>query len=205
MTDGDETLRCEEFWRWFKENHRRLDPYAFDPAAIEPLERLLDEMGGFDWEVGVLPGDEGNYFAFSPRGQVGLLEACRRIVATAPQVAGWRFLAAKPAKPGELALFVRGSEDEEIEVDASGWEFVVYRFPDGLCDILFKPDVDMSIDLDAVAVAIVDNELGEENRLMLTRHIGIVSDWDERERDAACRLEPGLLPKYVMDQSAARV
>jgi hypothetical protein len=117
------------------------------------------------------------------------------MTAVAPQLDSWEFHPAKPSRDWSL-VFTVVVEGEEIEVDANTWEFVVYKFKDDTCDLVFKPDKipsRLNDSLDLAGIIIANGELGEEKRIDLIERIEVVEAWDERAARAARRLAPGLL------------
>lgn len=203
MIDSEVSSFANSFWKWFKNNVSRLDPYNFDHSLIGELEGHLGIFGGFDWEVGIFPGsEEVRYFALSPSGDSGRLGLARAIVSVAPFIEGWEFFPAKPPKPEALVVTVQGSNGKDVEVDASAWEFVVYRNPDGSCDIVVKPDVRAAVDLGYVATIVVDNLLGEELRLTSVRAVEITFDWNDGEALAAQPLRSESIARAITGGSA---
>jgi hypothetical protein len=84
-----------------------LNNIASDPennSLIQQVNVLVDTLGDFDWEYGPLDSS-GYYFCLSPNGQENLVQAIDEIIALAPKLVGWKFIACKPRKP-EIWSFI---------------------------------------------------------------------------------------------------
>lgn len=169
-----------------------------DMALIAELGRRVDALGPFDFELG--PLDDGSYFALTPRGSFSGLVATRAIVARAPAIPGWTLYPAKPPKPWNVAALLVTIAGVKVKVDASAWEFMVYRHDDGLCDVLFRPPTEPRLpgsEAERIATTLVDGELGEERRMVAIDRVEVVTAWSDREAAAAAPLRPGDLARAL--------
>jgi hypothetical protein len=159
------TVAISRFWRWFCNHQRQLRNVADDPILLAELERKLSEIGQRFWEIGPFTAASDElYFAIALGKDPHRMPAIEQVINAAPKLDGWRFLVGKPRKSWQRA--VRWGEDRLL-IDANDWQFVLYRFPDGLHDVvLVKPELrglseKEKIDLIGFVVA---SEIGE--RLM---------------------------------------
>ena len=186
--DGDR----DAFWTWVRTRLCPRWPHvlgAVDQALVAELGREVDALGPFDFEIGPM-GDE-LYLAVSPRGDAERYVQTKAIVARAPTVEGWVFLAAKPEKDWDLARFGIVREGVVCAMDLSGWEFVTLRFPDGVRDVYLRPAPGSGLSRDeliSIAVSVVDGALGEARRIEGVAWIDVKDAWDDRQRPAARRL-----------------
>lgn len=94
------TLEAQRaFWDWFGHNEpafRDLDVPDKDERLDALLEALQDHCAGLWFETG--RADDGcNELIVSAEGDPRYFSAARLLVAAAPQIDGWRFIAFKPA------------------------------------------------------------------------------------------------------------
>lgn len=190
--------KIDKFWAWFAEHSNSLAQHRVPETVVSELDQRLRSFCQLDWEIG--PAAEGgNFFALSPRGNVELLNEARQMIALAPALADWEFLVGKPRRSWNLIFSVECS-GKTFEIDARRWEFVLYRFKDGMCDLLLKPDRSSTTPeecLAAAGVVISDGELGEEKRLEFLNKIEIVSSWKTEELKTAKVIKPGLLSSLI--------
>lgn len=186
-----DVARIDAFWRWMQD---ALLPGVYrggsvDHALVEELGRRVDALGSFDFELG--PLGDGSFFALSPRGHRDRYAQTQAIVAAAPTVAGWTFLAAKPAKEWDPSRFQIVRSGEVVLLDLTAWEFVSPRFPDGARDVYLRPsraslELGLSDDeLVSIAISVVDGALGEGRRIERVAYIDVKPAWDDRQRPAA--------------------
>jgi hypothetical protein len=134
-----ENARIEAFWGWFR---RVAGPLAADIESCSLLEELdariseLDSM--LSWEVG--PGSHEPYqFVISPNLDRRLLQKTREIISRAPVIEGWEFYFARRPKRWDYKLIIERSDRRgSIELDASGWYFVLLQYPDGAREVLLQ-------------------------------------------------------------------
>jgi hypothetical protein len=187
------------FWQWFEVACSKFQPAALDSARINELESRLKRLGDFDWEIG--PGGKQKFMlSFSPKGDARLLLFLRTVVDHAPILNDWEFHAGKPARKWDISFSIESGGQSKF-VDGKSWQVVVYRFPDGVCDLVFmaptSPDLSQQ-EKDLAASIIVDGELGESQRMEMVNVIEVVTEWpDQRAKSSASYLSPGLLRELV--------
>ena len=186
------------FWEWFADNQAALAMASVPDSLVVELEARLFAICKLDWEIG--PGRNApNMLALSPRGDPGLLQLTRGIVAQAPPLSGWEFHPAKPPRTWNL-VFTLEKADSRTEIDAKLWEFVLYKFRDGTFDLLLKPERNLALPEDYLgwaAIIIADGEIGEETRMERISTLEVVNSWDDKSAKNASKLEPGLLAKLM--------
>lgn len=159
--ESDENLKISAFWRWFAENDailRNLVPES--PPWLE-LEQRLRSLGVEAWEIGPAAGGR-TAFAISPARSPEKLPLTRKIVGLAPSIPGWLFFSAKQPKDWNR-VFVWSLPG--LEIDARQWKFLVYRYADGLFDVvLLGPILDSFSKEERLRIVsfVVESEIGEE-------------------------------------------
>lgn len=118
-----------QFWAWFEANESQLR-FAYDNKDAKGLDRLINPRvqavaAGCGWEIGPYSLPDHS-FVISP-GSKERAHVSRRIVESAPQIAGWRFFAGKPAKDLLSLTFVI----EESEVCADNWRYRLTSYNKG--------------------------------------------------------------------------
>lgn len=196
------TNKCiESFWEWFLQHYPELEGDVSE-SLVNDLERHLFAIQRLDWEIG--PGrNKSNFLALSPRGSREILQITRSVIRQAPDLGNWEFYPAKPRRSWDLifSLMVNGGM---VEVNANFWEFVAYKFSDGVCDLLFKPN-QFNLPKEYLywaANIIVDGELGEEERINSIANIDIIDDWSKKEAPLVRKLEVGLLWKLINERTS---
>ena len=186
------------FWKWFFDHSAELAAANVPESLINELEQRLFLIHRLDWEIG--PGvKETKLFALSPKGDKEILSLTRYIITEAPKIKNWEFYPAKPRRTWNL-VFDLMVDRKPFEIDAKLWEFVAYKFSDGTYDLLFKPDIGVTLTEDYLywaATIIVDGEIGEEKRMEMIGNIEILTVWDEKAAPLARKLEIGLLGQLV--------
>jgi hypothetical protein len=176
----------DDFWRWFSDNAHSIA--ALKGNAVDELDSRVAALGEFAWEIGPAPCGTTS-LSISPDGDSERLNETRRIVARAPRVEGWLFFPARQARESAETCVVCDESGVERTVDASTWEFVIYRHSDGYVELLVRPGAStaaLSAELvDAATTLVVDAILGEEQRLTTFDVVETVSEWTDRERRLA--------------------
>lgn len=169
-----------EFWAWFQTNAQELGRDFHNSALLAELDTRLACIGVAGWELG--PGSATRYaLAISPDGNRDQLPLTKRIVALSPTVPHWVFLAARPARPSPFLFTLQRNGQNDLAVDASEWRYVLYRFPDGLMDIVLEQArlQDVSEEERYMAATIMlDALMGEAERLTRFREIEPVATLD---------------------------
>ena len=174
--------RARSFWSWFEAAESRLRTLGPDSAAWKELDEQVGKLGIKAWEVGPATVSTARYsLALSPNGDREAYRLTRSVVALAPTIPEWEFLPAKPRK--HWARQLHWSQDQ-IDIDASGWRFVVYRYEDGLSEIVLLGDELPALDPDAqmrVLDFVVESELGEASCMELLYGIDILREPTEQD------------------------
>lgn len=99
-----------EFCEWFEQNEKR-----FRDIEVPEKEQLLDELLGVlheycsdIWFETGKANDGINELIISAEGNQNFFSAVRMLVAAAPLVAGWRFIAFKPGNGFDFETFYEG-------------------------------------------------------------------------------------------------
>jgi len=169
-----------EFWDWFRSISTELGSNLDNSEILQELDERIRSFEGITWEVG--PGiSELNALAFSPNGRKELLSVTKQIVALAPTCVGWEFHPAKPPKNWDLRFVVEDKHGNQVEVDATGWQYALLKFPDGTFDIVVHapnlPD-DEDIRYQAADIA-VEGQLGEQTMLQLIQNLDVVDEFED--------------------------
>jgi hypothetical protein len=171
MTDAE----IDEFWTWFASVCGEFGPQFENTQLIEELDRRVTSLGELSWEIGPAPDADANALVVTPGGRADLLPLTKQIISRAPACDGWQFYAAKPPKQWNLRFTVEAG-GSEIPIDASSWRHVLYKYPDGLFDIvvLATNESRLSDDIRAMAAEIVvEGQIGEELRIRLVNAIDV--------------------------------
>ncbi|WP_299009200.1 hypothetical protein [uncultured Caulobacter sp.] len=164
------------FWDWLVANLARLD----EDEVQEALAQRLKELGVSGWEMG---GGETDRFLALSIGSADELARARAILADAPNMPGWRFLAGKPRKDWFGYFTWNG-----VEIDASAWRCVVFAYDDGMAEIVFIDPAIPDPLKDAtqqILEFVVESELGQLRALEKVCGVAAESVSDEvRAEDA---------------------
>jgi len=182
-------VEISEFWDWFQSVCDGFGERFENSTLIDQLDLRVASLGGVSWEIGpAIDPSKENMLVITPCGNSDLLCMTKRIVSMAPDSNKWEFYYAKPPKNWQLLFFVADENGREIEVDASDWEYVLLRFPDGTIDIVIQaPSLSgLNDNLKGVAAEIaLDGELGEEIRIKLLGEIEVVHAFETSMADKA--------------------
>ena len=179
----------EKFWTWFSENNEKLKPSEITDTLKNELDSWVKKLNVPSWEIG--PYNEQlklSFFALSPSGNPEIFEKTKSITTTAPPLEGWIFLAAKPPKSWNRKLL--WSEQETL-VDANDWSFLVYRYDDGLSDVVLVDDVLTELPLTErkkILDFVVGSEIGELGMLNSVYATDIDTSIHEDLRHSAIKL-----------------
>ena len=146
-----------EFWSWFQANAREDDLSGDLDVGID---EWMDRLAVPDWETGPL-AENGMFLAVSPCGSPDKYSHTKHIVALAPSVVGWSFLAARPKKDWNRVFLwsIHG------EIDANGWKVVCFKYPDGLFELAFLDETVPQLPMDeklTLTEFVVASEVGED-------------------------------------------
>lgn len=163
QTDG---TKMKQFWAWFADNEAALRDASISRQLVDELDKRLADITSLSWEIGPSRmSNESTYFALSLNGMLGNISECEEILRHAPSLSNWEFCVGKPPKDWERIVLWGKSQ---CAVDASDWRFRLYRFEDGLHDVVHvSPSLEIADTrrLKNLIGFVVQAELGE--RLML--------------------------------------
>jgi hypothetical protein len=160
--------RLNEFWNWFAANAESISSNA-RPDLLEKLNEKLRQVDQrLSWEIG--PGrHEPWLLAISPNLDKSLVDDARKVITEAPEIPGWELYATRQPKQWDFRVEIDcGSSHEKVYLDASDWQFVLLRYPDGLREILLTgPNLPVLTDDQRwqAAAIVLEGVLGEESLL----------------------------------------
>ena len=157
----------KHFWEWFESAAARISDSLASGDEPDGLAAQVEALGVPGWELG--GGADGEaVLALSPEGDPDVWTLTQRIVAFAPHLPGWSFLAARPCKPGVFE-FSLSTNDGEYGIDARPWNYVLFRYPDSMFDIVVEQTNLSSISAEnreCAAWMVLDSILGEEQSML---------------------------------------
>ena len=189
-TKSEFESKIENFWKWFDANSARLLKYSTDKHVGDEITRQLEELGIGDWEIG--PWEEGLFFfAISPNLNEDKLKKTKEIVAQAPVCQGWHFLSSKPPKKWKGIWKMNNEYGQEILINSSNWQYILYRFEDDTFDAdIVLADIKGNEEIQNLAVDIaLTGYLGEESFMNLIKNIKIVNKFDMQSESKASFLK----------------
>lgn len=188
--------QARDFWIYFSSIEEFLRGNFNHDSVVPALNEKISQLG-FAWEVG--PGRSKKYMlCISPSGSREKLQFTKKFVSYAPAYKEWEIHHAKQIKDWSFRVELHSPERS---VDFQRWEYLLYKFPDGVYDVLLKPDPsDQSGDERYCALAniLLDSEIGEEKRILLIDCIEIVREWDEAQAKAKNILRKGELQRLIL-------
>jgi len=174
------------FWNWFAANAEAISSEVH-PELLETLDNKLGQVDlRLSWEIG--PGRHEPWFlAISPNLDKALVNDAREAVAQAPEIPGWEFYATRQPKQWDFQFEIESdSSDEPIHLNASDWQFVLLRYPDGLREIILtSPNLPPLTDDQRwqAAAIVLEGVLGEEALLANVDEFELVSSIEPRFAD----------------------
>lgn len=190
--------KINRFWQWFSRHRSELSRKPISQILIRELETHLFAIAEVDWEIG--PGiTDTHLFSLSPRGDFELLYMTTTIIERAPHLPDWQFSAAKLPRQWNLQFQI-DHDGTPVAIDASQWEYLLYRFKDGTFELLLRPDDRKGLSqeqLELAAIIIADGELGEKRRMLLVGEMVVVGEWDATEAPHVASLRRNILRKLV--------
>lgn len=168
------------FWNWFKENEDDLQPDKITSELINKLDEKILSFGDYNWEIRE-GSKKSNMLIISPGGNVDLLEETKNIINLSPNLNNWEFCHYKPAKVWDYQFSI---EDKGVKrmINASNWEYVLLKFPNGTYDIIIKADslnvLPKEYHLTSVDI-VLESILGEELSLNLIKNIDLVDKFPD--------------------------
>ena len=128
----------------------------------------------------------------SPAGDPELLRATRKVVSKAPAITDWEFLHARPPKQWQTRFTIEDRSGVVREVDASGWRYVLLRYPDGAHEVVIEAPSAAELDEElrySAAIVVLDGLLGEERRIEAVDEVSVVpkleDEYAAKARDLA--------------------
>ncbi len=179
------------FWVWFSENCQSFGNHFENTALIKELDKRVSGLGNLTWEV--RPGKKSaKALVISPNGNLELLPLTKQIVANATACAGWAFYYAKPPKTWELIFKIKTQDSMWVEIDASGWEYILLRYEDGMFEIVLKALAIYELndgDKQVAAEILLDGVMGEELRMTTICSVDIVLEFEDAYQDKGCNIK----------------
>jgi len=143
----------EDFWNWFIDNEQQFSIVIKERADIEKLffDQLTESLGRLRDEIFFLAGEYDNdllELILTPDGNIKNVEFVERLVASAPQIDGWKFTAFKPAQNVENVSIKYGeyvfeqdqlffySNDSDQYPDLIDLTFVHVKYSDEVKEII---------------------------------------------------------------------
>jgi hypothetical protein len=170
--------KVTEFWNWFKENESKLNSDKITADLIKLLDEKISSIGFENWEI--REGfEKDNMLVISPGGDVNLLVDTKYIVALSPELNDWEFYHYKPAKSWDYKFSIEDFDAKRM-LDASDWEYVLLKFPDGTYDIIIKADTLKVLPEKYHMIAadiVLESIIGEELSLKLIKDIDFVEEF----------------------------
>lgn len=152
----------EQFWDWFVRHEENLRADKPEHRYTELLGEQLRDLEVPRWEIGPLDESGSTHFlalsgaSISKTGQTNRNEL---LGLTPPS--HWKLLAFRPPKKWSRQ-FHWGSR--RVCINANEWLFEVYKFDDGMFDLVLRTEIPEIADLEDKREALVfalDSELGE--------------------------------------------
>jgi hypothetical protein len=120
----------------------------------------------------------------SPNLDLDLLQEARKIISAAPVLGGWEFYSTRRPKNWDYKLLMERSEGgDPIQLDTSGWSFVLLQYPDGAREVLLRASNLPALNEDErwqAAAMTLESILGEEELLNRISEFELVSQLEER-------------------------
>lgn len=176
------TGKFDVFWDWIKNNIDYLIPKKITPEYINLLDKEIEKLGNFSWEIGFDDKVKKKFLTISSEGDTELFELSKAIINQAPPIEDWIFYSSKPPKQWKLIfnLIING---EKVQFDASEWKYVLYKYDDGVYDIVikvpnsYKPYEGYFYQLGDIALT---GELGESFVIRYINEIELVYEFDDQ-------------------------
>jgi len=152
----------KNFWNWFQSNEELLQPQNISKEFTRELELELKKIGIFAWEIGpseAIPIKQ--YFALPLMRDTEHDGYMRELIELAPNIAGWVFQVGLPPKKWKRKI-LWGPECNLV--DANEWHFQIFKYPDGLHDLILvleKRFLRKQVDMEEVLFTVAESELGQ--------------------------------------------
>ncbi len=183
-----EQKRIQKFWNWFAENHPKVEAaYAANDTELLDSQltcRIKNIQSDLTWEIGPYY-DPDHTLIVSPaiRENIPLAD---RVVAAAPNISGWHFLAAKPPKHlTGLVMDLAGVQ--HAQVCAEQWFYRLTSYNKGeVFDIEVFTDAPASVKdrhLKVLTHRLIESLVGERIYLERLEAVTIYRPTDRRSRE----------------------
>jgi hypothetical protein len=186
------------FWAWFKGKEKTLKNLRPDDATSGELGRQIAAIGADGWEIGPdLTQEMGRFFALSAQGDRERFRRNKSVIAHAPVLDGWKFFPAKPRKQWEKTFIW----PDKGTIDASGWKFALYGYPDGMYDIALLGNALEGFDdveQRRILAFVIESELGEA--LAIEKVCGLELHQTPTTDESKMSIEISMLFEFLMNQ-----
>lgn len=181
----------EEFWQWFVK-HESMIKNCIENSSADDQEYIVEQLNNFILGVGTLTWDVGLddqnawFITVSPNGDRDLYKKSKAIIKQAPTHMDWKFYAAKTARNWNKIFKVYNVDFEEVEIDASNWEYIAFEEDDGTLELILEAKntkhLDSETALDAANIFVM-NELGEALMIDRISKLEIVDEVEAEYQD----------------------
>ncbi|HIB8181717.1 TPA: hypothetical protein ACWX1I_003127 [Elizabethkingia anophelis] len=173
-----------QFWNWIRININFIEPSKITDNFIALLDNEIQKLGNFAWEIGFDDKVNKYFLSISAEGNSELLKESKAILDHAPKIDNWIFYSYKPPKQWNfiLNLLING---EEVQFNANNWQYVLYKYPDNVYDIVIKVPLSYKTyeehfyEIGQIAVSA---ELGETFVNEYISDIDLVFEFNEKEK-----------------------
>jgi hypothetical protein len=176
--------KIEEFWSWFRSIAPSLAANIENRSLLEELNARMQELdSALSWEIG--PGaHEPWQLVISPNLDRDLRSKTQEIISNAPVIQDWEFHSARRPKDWDYRLLMERSDGREpLQLDTSGWGFVLLRYPDGGQEVLLQGDNLSPLDDDErwqAAAITLESILGEDVLIDKVNEFDLVDQLEPR-------------------------
>lgn len=172
----------EAFWRWFSLITDDIAANPNNPEFINQLDqRVAAVWPKLAWEIG--PDQTGYwYFALSPNLNKALVASARDAIRNAPTISGWRLFSTRQRKVWD-GKFEFESQGRVLQLDSSGWQYVLLRYPGGDTEIILSAAEAgplSAVDRWQAAAIVIEGHLGEACVLEYVNSFGLEPALNER-------------------------
>jgi len=183
--------KIKQFWAWFNQNCNSFGTDFDNTELLTKLDEWINALGDYSWEIG--PGKmKENALVISPNGDLELLEETKEIIKNAIDCPGWEYYYAKPPKEWNMVFDFETSDDKQVEIDASKWEYYLLKYDDGMFEIVIKaPNLVGFDDMDQLIAAEItlDGVIGEELRIQTICEIEVVTAFEKAYKEKTASIK----------------
>ncbi|WP_337085249.1 hypothetical protein [Elizabethkingia anophelis] len=176
-----------QFWDWIGVNINSLESDKITNNFINLLDNEIQKLGDFAWEIGYDDTVDKHFLTISSEGNSESDKEIKTILSLAPKIDDWIFYSHKPPKQWKfiLELLIDGVN---VQFDASEWQYVIYKYPDNVYDIIIKIPLSYQIYEEyfySMGLIAVSAELGETFVNEYINDIDLVFEFNEKEKGKA--------------------